>query len=123
MNLFENFERKSDNVLPRKKFIRRIVIFAFIAIMLEVVTILIGSVGFHIIEGMNWLNSSLNAAMIVSGNGPPIEAQSQGGKVFQIIYSMFGVVMFVMVISAILVPVFHRMLHSFHFNPENEKSK
>lgn len=121
MNIFESFERKYDEILPRRKFARRILIFSLLAIVLEIVTILIGSIGFHIIEGMNWLDSSLNAAMIVSGNGPPYEAQSQAGKVFQIIYSIFGVVMFVMVISAILVPVFHRVLHSFHFDPESGK--
>ena len=121
MMLFEDFERKYDKILPRKRFARRILLFSLLAIMLELVTILVGSIGFHVIEGMNWLDSSLNAAMIISGNGPPYEAQSQGGKIFQIIYSVFGVVMFVMVISAILVPVFHRVLHSFHFDPESNK--
>ena len=121
MMLFEDFERKYDKILPRKRFARRILLFSLLAIMLELVTILVGSIGFHVIEGMNWLDSSLNAAMIISGNGPPYEAQSQAGKIFQIIYSVFGVVMFVMVISAILVPVFHRVLHSFHFDPESNK--
>ena len=121
MRLFEKFEKRYDQLLTRKRFALRVIIFAGLALALELVTILAGSAGFHFIEGLTWLNSTLNAAMIVSGNGPPFSVQSEAGKVFQIIFSVVGVVIFVMVISAILVPVFHRVLHSFHFDPENNK--
>lgn len=123
LNLFEKFERQNENLISRRKFAKRIFVFAFMGIIIETLTIFIGSLGFHFIEGLSWLNSILNATMVITGNGPSFEAHSNTGKIFQIIFSVAGVIIFVLVISVILVPVFHRVLHSFHFDVSDYKTK
>ncbi len=57
--------------------------------------------------------------MIITGNGPPFEPHTYIGKIFQIGFSLIGVVIFVLIVSVVLAPVFHRVLHSFHVDSED----
>jgi hypothetical protein len=93
--------------------------FIVLGITIEAVSILIGSLGFHYIGGLSWLDGILNATMIITGNGPPFEPQTAGAKMFQIIFSLIGVIAFVLVLSLILLPVLHRILHHFNIAPES----
>ena len=41
-------------------------------------------------------------------------AQSVAGKAFMLIYALGGVLIFAAVISVVMAPILHRMLHVFH---------
>ena len=97
--------------------------FVVYAIAIEVAVILIGSVGFHYVGGLSWLDGALNAAMVITGNGPVFEPQTAGAKMFQIIFSMGGVIGFVLILTVLMAPVMHRVLHHFHLAPEDSPAK
>jgi len=120
--LGRRFERKQEQLLPRKQFAKRMIIFAFLGIFIEAVAILIGTLGFHYLEGVSWLDGILNAAMVITGNGPAFEPHTEWAKIFQILFSVCGVIIFVMVMSVIIAPVFHRVLHHFHVAPVDNSS-
>lgn len=122
-NILGRFERQNEHLLPKRQFVARMVRFAVLGIIIEVAAIVIGSLGFHYIGGLPWLDGVLNAAMVITGNGPAFAPQTDGAKIFQIIFSLTSVIGFVLVLSVILAPVLHRVLHHFHMAPDDSAPK
>jgi len=54
------FERKHEKLLPRRAFLRRLAKYAVIALGLFFVSLLIGMLGYHLSEGMSWIDAFLN---------------------------------------------------------------
>ena len=77
-------------------------------------SLLIGATGYHVFEGLGWLDSLYTAAMILTTMGPTGELHHAGAKVFAICYALFSAMVFLSVITIMLTPVAHRVLHRFH---------
>ena len=110
------FERKHERVASRQVFIRRMMIAVGIAGSLVFPALLIGISGYHWIAGFDWIDSFLEASMILGGMGPVNTLRSDGAKVFAALYALFSGVVFIGVMGIILTPVVHRVLHKFHFD-------
>ncbi len=119
--MFRRLEKQHEALLSNTLFAKRMLVFALLGTSIELSMVCLGSLGFHYLEGLGWLDAALNTAMVITGNGPPYEAQSDAGKVFQLVFSLIGVISFVLVVSVVLTPVFHRMLHSFHIDSADNK--
>lgn len=117
--MFGKFETRRQPLLPRHRFAIRMLLFVLLALVVDVAAVAIGGLGFHYLDGMSWLEASENAAMIITGNGPVQQAQSTAGRIFQIFEALVGGILFVAVISVLLAPVFHRVLHAFSLEPED----
>jgi hypothetical protein len=113
------FERRTEDLLPWRAFAVRMAIFLGIAFAGIAGALLIGVVGYHVIAGLGWIDSLLNASMILSAMGPVDRLTTDGAKVFASIYALFSGVVFITSISVVLAPVFHRVLHHFHL-PDRE---
>ena len=74
----------------------------------------IGILGYHHFEHLSWLDSLLNASMILSSMGPVTPLKTDGGKWFASFYALFSGVAFITVISIVSAPIAHRLLHQFH---------
>jgi hypothetical protein len=74
----------------------------------------LGIVGYHATEGLPWLDSLLNASMILSGMGPVDELQSTAGKLFASFYALFSGVVFLATAGILVAPVAHRLIHRLH---------
>lgn len=74
----------------------------------------IGIVGYHVTEGLPWLDALVNASMILSGMGPVDPLRHAAGKWFASFYALFSGVMFITTVGVLFAPVFHRYLHRFH---------
>jgi len=92
---------------------------AFGVVLLVGTALAIGSAGYHWTEGWDWLDSTLNASMILTGMGPVDTLHTNGGKVFAICYALFSGVVFLSVVALVFTPLAHRMLHVFHLDQEN----
>ncbi len=88
--------------------------FALWAVLVDGLALAAGAVGYHFLEDLDWLDAGLNAALVMTGNGPVHPPHTAGGKLFTMLDALFGVILFAAVMGALLVPVFHRMLHTFH---------
>lgn len=93
---------------------------AGLALALVVLALLLGAAGYHVFEGMSWLDATLNAAMILTGMGPVDHVKTTGGKVFAIAYALFSGVVFLSSVALILAPIGHRVLHHFHIESEDD---
>ncbi len=74
----------------------------------------IGILGYHITEGLPWLDALVNASMILSGMGPVDPLKHTAGKWFASFYALFSGVMFITTVGVLFAPVFSRYLHRFH---------
>lgn len=108
------FERKHHPVLSRRQFARRMFRSAGIAAALIVVSLFAGMCGYHYLENLPWVDSFLNASMILGGMGPVDPLKTEAGKVFAGCYALYSGLIVIISAGVLLAPAFHRMLHKFH---------
>ena len=74
----------------------------------------IGVLGYHWLARLSWIDSLLNASMILGGMGPVDPLKSDAAKIFASCYALFSGLAFIGIVSVLLAPFVHRMLHRFH---------
>ena len=114
------YEHHTKPLLPRKIFYRRVVRNATIGLGVIVVSLGLGMAGYHHFEKMSWLDSFLNAAMILAGMGPVGTLQTEAGKLFAGCYALYSGLALVAIVGIIFAPVIHRFLHKFHLEDEDK---
>jgi hypothetical protein len=92
-----------------------------IAIALIAVSLFIGMSGYHLFEGLSWIDAFLNASMLLGGMGPVNAPATSGGKLFAGLYALYCGLAVIVVAGVILAPVAHRILHRFHFERRNQQ--
>jgi hypothetical protein len=117
--MFTRFEARHQPLISTRRFLLRMAAFGAVALGFDLVLIVIGAVGFHQLGDMGWLDAMLDAAMILTGNGPIHPAASAAIKLFQLVFAVAGGIGFVIVVTVVLAPVVHRVLHSFHLEPQD----
>jgi len=85
-----------------------------IALGMIAVALSIGISGYHWIAGFNWIDSLVEASMILGGMGPVNPLTTDGAKVFASLYALFSGLVFIGIMGVILTPAAHRLLHKFH---------
>lgn len=112
------YESKGQPLLPRSRFLRRLLVHALGAIALTAASLLLGIAGYSYYEGHPWHRAFLNASLLLSGIGPADLPLSLGGRLFVGFYSIYAGLVFVAAVAMILAPVAHRFLHRFHWDDE-----
>jgi len=79
----------------------------------------LGILGYHFIAGFNWVDSLLNAAMILTGMGPVGALNSDAAKLFAAAYALFSGMIFITATGILIAPIFHWVLHRFHIEERN----
>ncbi len=110
------FERRNEPLLPRIAFLWRLFAHFIIAAGIVFGSLLIGVLGYHYLEGLEWIDSLLNASMILGGMGPVGELHTAAGKIFASCYALYSGILFLLVAGVLFAPIFHRFLHHFHLN-------
>ena len=108
------YEHRSQAVLPRKHFIRRIIYHVLLALAVVTVSLAIGVLGYHFLAGLSWIDALMNAAMILGGMGPVNEISSVSGKLFATFYALYAGVAFLAIAAVLIAPFAHRLLHRLH---------
>jgi hypothetical protein len=109
------FEHRTQPPLPRRQFIRRLAQSGGIALAVIGGSLLIGMAGYHLLEGLSWIDAFLNAAMLLGGMGPVNAPLSYGGKLFAGFYALYCGLVVILIAGVLLAPAAHRLLHKFHF--------
>ncbi len=113
------YERRQDQLAPRSVFIKRIIASLVIALGIIVIALLIGIAGYHYIAGFNWIDSLLEASMILGGMGPIKELPNDAAKIFASIYALFSGLILIGLMGIILSPIIHRVMHKFHVDEKD----
>jgi hypothetical protein len=88
---------------------------------LIILALLLGMLGYHGLEHLSWLDSFLNAAMILSGMGPATTMTTTAGKLFAGCYALFSGLAFIAIIVVLLSPVIHRFFRKMHLELEDNE--
>lgn len=83
-----------------------------------IVSLGIGVIGYHYYFNISWLDSLVNASMILTGMGPVDRAETVGAKWFSSLYAIYSGVAFLTSVAVIFGPVVHRFLHQFKIDVE-----
>jgi hypothetical protein len=113
------FERRHEKLAPISVFVRRMAASVVMAGILIAVALFIGVIGYHWIAGFDWVDSLLEASMILGGMGPVNSLTTTGAKMFASGYALFSGLVFIAIMGIILAPVTHRMLHKFHIDEDD----
>lgn len=110
------YEKKGDPLLSRARFARRVLLSALLASGIITVALSAGILGYHHYARLRWIDSLLNASMILTGMGPVDTLPTTDAKLFASAYALFSGVVFLTSVGLILAPIFHRILHKFHLD-------
>lgn len=116
----KTFERKSDPLIPRSQFIRRMAIFSAFGVMFLCFSLVIGTAGYAVFAHLPLVDAFLNAAMILTGMGPVDKMTTDGGKLFASFYAIYSGVAFLTFCGVLFTPIYHRFIHRFHLDLGDE---
>ena len=114
------YENRAQELLEPVEFFFRVIRHGLLVLAVVFAALMIGIVGYHCIEGMPWIDATLNASMILGGMGPVGDLHTFAGKVFASAYALFSGVLFIGLMGIILAPFAHRLLHRFHVESEGQ---
>jgi hypothetical protein len=117
------YEQRSQPLLSRSAFFLRLASHAGVAIGIILGSLGLGILGYHFLEGLTWIDSLVNASMILGGMGPVNVMQSTAGKLFASFYALYSGMVFLVAVGIIFAPVFHRILHHFHLETGTDDAK
>ena len=108
------FEHKSKPLLPRWAFYIRMAQSGAIVAGIITFSLFVGSAGYHYLGGLPWIDSLLNASMILAGMGPVDPLTTDSAKLFATFYALYSGVAFLTIMAVLMAPLLHRLLHKFH---------
>ena len=115
------YERRHEQLAPVPVFLKRIIASLLVALGVILIALLIGIGGYHFLAGFNFVDSLLEASMILGGMGPVNQLPNDGAKVFASIYALFSGLILIALMGIILAPVAHRIMHKFHVDEKDVK--
>ena len=112
------YERRSEKLISRTAFARRMVNHSGYAALLVVVSLVIGMLGYHVFDELPWADAFVDASMLLGGMGPVNPLRSTGAKLFAGVFALYAGLVFLALTALMIAPVFHRVLHAFHAEGE-----
>ena len=112
------YEHHKQPLASKKVFAQRLTRNGLFGLALLVFSLGIGMLGYHFFENLSWINSMLNASMILGGMGPVNPLQTNAGKIFASFYAIYSGVILLASVGILIAPIFHRFLHRFHLADE-----
>lgn len=83
----------------------------------------VGAAGYHFLDGLPWLDATVNAAMILTGMGPVDPLRNPSAKIFAIAYSLLSGVFFLTMVAVLLAPALQHVMHRLHLELEETKTR
>ncbi|MCE1159839.1 MAG: hypothetical protein LWW74_01350 [Burkholderiales bacterium] len=113
------YEHKKQAVISRQQFRQRIQKHLFAVLLLLLLSLAVGMLGYHRFEQLSWMDAFLNSAMLLGGMGPVNTPVTSAGKLFAGLYALYAGLVFIVTAALIFSPIAHRILHTFHWD-END---
>ncbi len=113
------FEHHTEPLATQAEFTRRVLRYGLFSAGIILFSLVIGILGYHYFESLSWLDSLLNASMILGGMGPVNALQTDAGKIFASIYALYAGIILLASVGVLATPVFHRFMHRFHLELED----
>ena len=112
------YEQKTAEPLTQSNFFARMLLHFLLSLGLMVGSLGIGVGGYMYFERFSWVDAFLNTAMLLGGMGPVDPPATEEGKLFAGVFALYSGLVFVVSGAILVTPVVHRVLHIFHWDPE-----
>jgi hypothetical protein len=116
------YEHRDEEPLSQRLFMMRLVRHALACAAIIAGSLAFGMWGYHRYGQQTWIDSFLNSAMLLGGMGPVGELPTRAGKLFAGLFALYCGMVFLVLIATILSPIFHRVLHRFHWDADRRRS-
>jgi hypothetical protein len=117
------FESRHERPLSHAQFMRRMMRHGGYAALVVVGSLVIGVAGYMGLAHQTLVDALLNASMLLGGMGPVGPIEGTPAKLFAAAFALYAGLVFLVVASLLLAPVFHRVLHRFHWESEHGRSE
>jgi hypothetical protein len=117
------YEHRHQPLVSRRLFVRRMTRQGLVGGRIVLLSLFIGMAGYHWLADLSWVDAFLNASMLLGGMGPVAELHSTSAKIFAGVYALYAGVVFLVLAAILLGPVFHRVLHHFHWEADQAAKK
>jgi hypothetical protein len=107
-------EHHKQKVVPFSQFLLRLGRYALFSLMLIIVSVFIGVMGYHYFGKLEWLDSFHMSCMILTGMGPVVEMRTDTAKLFSSFFALYSGVAFLSITAVFFAPIVHRLLHILH---------
>jgi hypothetical protein len=114
------YEHRTEPLLTRVEFALRVASHFGYSILAIAIALGAGVVGYHLLAGLGWVDSLLNASMILGGMGPVDPLSTSAAKVFASLYALFSGLVFIGILGLLLAPFIHRVMHKLHMDYEDD---
>ena len=118
-----HYEGRHDRPISRPLFLRRMMRHGGYASILVATSVVIGVIGYTTIAHMSLVDAILNSCMLLGGMGPVGTIEGTGAKLFAAAFALYSGLIFLLVAAILLAPVFHRVLHFFHWRAEGGRAE
>jgi hypothetical protein len=113
-------EHRKQKVIPLSHFFIRLGRYGIFSLLLICVSVFMGSLGYHYIGQLNWIDSFQMACMILTGMGPVAEMTSDAAKLFSSFYALYSGIAFLSITAVFFAPIIHRLLHILHVEDDRK---
>jgi hypothetical protein len=113
------FERRHERLAPFPIFAKRVASSFVIALALIAFALTGGIMGYHSFAGFGWVDSLLEASMLLGGMGPVNPLPNDAAKIFASGYALFSGLLFIVTMGVVLSPLAHRVMHKFHIEEKD----
>ena len=113
------YERRHEPLLPFRRFVIRQLKHMAVALGLVAVALAIGMAGYHFLDELGWIDSFVNASMLLGGMGPVDPLKTNAAKLFAGFYALFSGLIFLVSVGVLFAPIVHRLFHHFHLTPKS----
>jgi hypothetical protein len=114
------FEHHRQPLASQSVFVQRMFRFSLFAAGIIFFSLGIGILGYHSLESLSWIDSLLNASMILGGMGPVDTLHTNAGKIFASFYALYSGIVLLASVGVLITPIFHRFMHRFHIEIEDK---
>lgn len=117
------YEHRTAPPIPLRRFAGRVAKHFAASTLLILASLVLGMAGYEGFEGLAWRDAFLNSAMLLGGMGPVDPPKTDGGKIFAGVFALYCGLVFLVAGGIVIAPLFHRLLHRFHWIEESKRSR
>ncbi|ACB52248.1 hypothetical protein cce_2900 [Crocosphaera subtropica ATCC 51142] len=105
-----------DKPSREKDFVRDFLSYLTMSALCIVLGLFIGILGYHWTAGLDWIDATVEASMILSGMGPVSPLLTNGAKLFASLYALFSGLVFVLAMGVVLSPLIYSLMKQLRLN-------
>ena len=114
------FEHHRQPLASQAVFAQRMLRYGLVTAGVIFASLVMGMLGYHYLESLSWIDSLLNASMILGGMGPVNALRTNAGKLFASFYALYSGIILLASVGILFTPIFHRFLHLFHLELDDD---